>query len=175
MTIDPGRFTRAAIHCEAGEVEVRLSTQGNWQLNVRDAGESEWRLACSGDLDGGVVSPQRDLSREPVRLGDLLLDRKGRRVLVGDAEVALQNREYELLVMLASQPERVFSIAELQRGAFGYVDAVPTSRTVASHASRLRVRLREAGAAGFVVNCHGVGYKLWGGERLADASVRSAA
>jgi hypothetical protein len=27
--IDPGCFTKAAIHGEAGEVEVRLSTKGN--------------------------------------------------------------------------------------------------------------------------------------------------
>jgi len=35
-------------------------------------------------------------------------------------------------------------------------------RTLDSHASRVRCRLREAGAAGFIVNSHGRGYKLRG-------------
>lgn len=56
-TLEPGRLTRAAIHCEAGEVEVRLSAAGNWQLAVRGTGEREWRLACSGDLAAGSTLP----------------------------------------------------------------------------------------------------------------------
>jgi hypothetical protein len=40
--IDPGRFTKAAIHNEAGEVEVRLSAAGNWQLHIRDLPESHF-------------------------------------------------------------------------------------------------------------------------------------
>ncbi len=176
MAIDPGRFTRATIHSEAGEVEVRLSPQGNWQLNIRGADDREWRLACSGDLQGGAIAPKASASApEPVRLGNLLVDTEGRRAFVDDTEVPLKARVFELLAMLASQPNRVFSGEELQRDAFGYDNVVPATRTVASHASRLRVKLREAGAKGLIVNCHGVGYKLWSEVVLTDASVRPAA
>jgi DNA-binding response OmpR family regulator len=34
-------------------------------------------------------------------------------------------------------------------------------RTLDSHASRTRCKLREAGATGFIVNCHTHDYKLW--------------
>lgn len=172
-SIEPGRFTRAAIHCEAGEVEARLSAKGNWQLRIREAEDSEWRLICSGDLQGGAIAPQAE-PELPLRLGPLTFDRAGRRVFVGHAEVRLNAREFDLLAVLASGPNRVFTIAELQRGAFGYDAVVLSSRTVASHASRLRVKLREAGAGGLIVNCHGVGYKLWDGIELTAAEQRAA-
>lgn len=63
--LDPGRLTRAAIHCDADEVELRLSAAGNWQLTIRRDEDREWQLACSGDL-------------QPVR-SHLLLRRPGAR------------------------------------------------------------------------------------------------
>jgi DNA-binding winged helix-turn-helix (wHTH) protein len=171
--IEPGRFTKAAIHCEAGEVELRLSTCGNWQLSIRGTDDRDWRLACSGDLKGGAVAPSALPPRKPVRLGKLLLDLAARRVLVGDVQVGLRAREFELLALLASQPNRVFSREELMRGVWGY-EALRSTRTLATHASRLRVKLRKAGADGLIVNCHGVGYKLWNGVELASAESRAA-
>jgi DNA-binding response OmpR family regulator len=35
-------------------------------------------------------------------------------------------------------------------------------RTLDSHASRARIKLRKAGAEDFIVNCHGIGYSLGG-------------
>jgi DNA-binding response OmpR family regulator len=173
--IDPGRFTRAAIHNEAGEVEVRLSPRGFWQLRTRSTAEHDWRLACSGGLDedGPVVPPRASPDRPPVRLGKLVLDSEARRALVGETELRLRAREFELLAMLASEPNRVFGKEELMRRVWG-CEALRSSRTLDSHASRLRVALRRAGADGLVVNCHGVGYKLWDGVELAGAESRAA-
>lgn len=170
MSLDPGRFSRAAIHCEAGEAELRLSAQGNWQLQIRGRDEHEWRLACSGDLNGGGVSPVLAPRPEPVRLGKLTVDREARRALVDGEEVGLAAREFELLAMLATEPVRVFTVAELQRQAFGYEVACPKSRIVGAHASRLRTKLQRAGAEGFVVNCWGIGYRLIDGPLLAEAA-----
>ena len=89
--------------------------------------------------------------------------------------MALKAREFALLAILATQPNRVFTVEELQRRAFGYETAVRSSRTVASHACRLRVKLRKAGAGEMVLNCHGIGYKLWEGVELASAESRRAA
>jgi hypothetical protein len=38
MALEPGRFTRTAIYSDAGEVELRLSPAGNWQLAIRRSG-----------------------------------------------------------------------------------------------------------------------------------------
>ena len=132
-------------------------------------------VVCSGGLESGAIAPQPTAPPQPLRLGKLLVDTEARRVLVGDTEVALKAREFALLAILATQPNRVFTVEELQRRAFGYETAVRSSRTVASHACRLRVKLRKAGAGEMVLNCHGIGYKLWEGVELASAESRRAA
>lgn len=40
-------------------------------------------------------------------------------------------------------------------------DYLPSTRTVDTHASRVRVYLRKAGAVGYIVNFPNRGYKLW--------------
>jgi len=158
---DPGRLTRAAIHCPQGEVEVRMTTAGNWQLAIRPEGAREWRLACSGDLDGGAITGGAQAERSPLRIGALLVDLERREVWVGDRCVKLSNMEYRLLAMLAGDPSRVFEKKELLREVWGCEGII--TRTLDSHASRLRVKLRRAGAPGYVLNAHGVGYRLWDG------------
>jgi DNA-binding response OmpR family regulator len=142
-------------------------------LRIRSKDDADWRLACSGDLEGGAMTAEAAPHTEPIRLGKLMLDAAARRVLVGKAEVRLKAREFELLNTLASQPNRVFTKEELLRDVWGY-RSLGRTRTLDSHASRLRVTLREAGADGFVVNCHGVGYKLWEAVELASAEARAA-
>ena len=94
----------------------------------------------------------------PVRVGELAVDPSRREVRVAGELVRLANKEYELLLALAAEPTRVFTKAELLRDVWGY-RAPGRTRTVDSHASRLRRKLDPA-AGRFVVNCWGVGYKL---------------
>jgi DNA-binding response OmpR family regulator len=49
------------------------------------------------------------------------------------------------------------------RGVWGF-QSLGATRTLDSHASRLRRKLTDAGAAGFVVNVWGVGYRLVDGS-----------
>ena len=90
---------------------------------------------------------------------DLVVDLVTRRVAVGDRRLALAAKEYELLVRLATEPERVFTKDELLRDVWGFRSAART-RTLDSHASRLRRKLCAAGGRGYVVNVWGVGYRL---------------
>jgi DNA-binding response OmpR family regulator len=64
-------------------------------------------------------------------------------------------------VPLASEPERVFTKEQLLREVWGYM-SLGRTRTLDSHASRLRRKLRQAGAGPCVVNIWGVGYRLLG-------------
>src|SRR5579862_6334719 len=100
--------------------------------------------------------PPRD---EVLDLGDLVVDRAARRVVARGTDVALSAKEYALLVKLARDPDRVFTREVLLREVWGYRTFVPT-RTVESHASRIRCKLAAAGLPGWVVNLWGVGYKL---------------
>ena len=99
--------------------------------------------------------PRADL----VDVGELDVDRAARRVAVHGRDVALATKEYALLLRLAVEPDRVFTREQLLRDVWGYRTFVPT-RTVESHASRVRCKLAAAGLPGWIVNVWGVGYKL---------------
>jgi DNA-binding response OmpR family regulator len=94
-----------------------------------------------------------------VDLGPLVIDRAARRVLVHGHDVTLSQKELGLLVKLASDPGRVFTREQLLRDVWGYRSVAPT-RTLESHASRVRCKLAAAGLEGWIVNLWGVGYKL---------------
>jgi DNA-binding response OmpR family regulator len=101
----------------------------------------------------------RPLPSEQLRVRDLTVDLAARRVAVGRTRVQLPTKEYELLVRLASDARRVFTKQELLRDVWDF-RAPARTRTLDSHASRLRRRLAAAGGHGFVVNVWGVGYRL---------------
>jgi DNA-binding response OmpR family regulator len=97
----------------------------------------------------------------PIRVGDLSVDPVTRCVRVDGREVELANKEFALLSALASEPHRVFTKDELLRDVWGFRSKGRT-RTLDSHASRLRRKLDPDGAR-YVFNCWGVGYRLLGG------------
>lgn len=100
-------------------------------------------------------SPRAEL----IDLGEVVVDRPGRRVVVLGRRVVFPSREYALLVRMAREPDRVFTRAQLQRDVWGYRTFVRT-RTVDSHASRVRCKLAAAGLDGWMVNEWAVGYRL---------------
>src|SRR3954463_13671082 len=97
--------------------------------------------------------------RQLIDLGELVIDRAARRVRVRGRDVRLSQKELAFLVKLASEPDRVFTREQLLRDVWGYRQWAPT-RTVESHASRVRCKLAAAGLGGWIVNEWGVGYKL---------------
>jgi DNA-binding response OmpR family regulator len=157
--VSPGRFTRVSVQTAAGEIEARLSERGNWELRLRRDQETSWRMACSGDLDCGAVTTQ-PVTKEALVRGALTVDPESRRATVGDTPLRLSRKEFALLAVLATQPDRVFTKEELLATIWGYAGLART-RTLDCHASRVRRKLHAAGANGMIVNCHGVGYRLW--------------
>jgi DNA-binding response OmpR family regulator len=93
-----------------------------------------------------------------LRAGPLELDPVTRIVRLHGEEIRVSNKEFALLRVLVSDPGRTFTRQELLRSVWGFQKVVPT-RTVDSHAHRLRNKLSVAGDR-FIVNVWGVGYKL---------------
>jgi DNA-binding response OmpR family regulator len=116
-----------------------------------------------------VLRRSRPAQRERLAAGPLAIDRATRRVTVHGLPVALAAKEFELVVKLAAEPTRVFTKEELLREVWGFV-ALGRTRTLDSHASRLRRKLALAGAEGCVVNVWGVGYRLLAGEEVVRHS-----
>jgi DNA-binding response OmpR family regulator len=96
-----------------------------------------------------------------LRAGGVEIDTATRRVTVQGDRVSLPGKEYELLVKLASDPARVFTKEELLREVWGF-RSLGRTRTLDSHASRLRRRLARPSQPPYVQNVWGVGYCLLG-------------
>jgi len=94
----------------------------------------------------------------PIKVGDLSVDPASREVRVGGELIELAKKEYELLLMLASEPRRVFTKAELLRAVWDF-KTLGRTRTLDAHASRLRRKL-DPESGRFVANVWGVGYRL---------------
>jgi DNA-binding response OmpR family regulator len=106
-----------------------------------------------------VLRRARPAQREVMQAGAVRIERRTRRVTVAGARVDLAAREYELLLKLAAEPQRVFTKEELLREVWGF-RSLGRTRTLDSHASRLRRKLQAADPGPFVINVWRVGYRL---------------
>ncbi len=97
--------------------------------------------------------------REVLRAGTIEVDRTTRRVTVAGGPVPLAGKEFELLLALIADPDRVFTKEELLRDVWGF-RSLGRTRTLDSHASRLRRKLQAADSGSYVTNVWGVGYRL---------------
>ncbi|MEU6121167.1 response regulator transcription factor [Streptomyces sp. NPDC047123] len=86
--------------------------------------------------------------------GRLRIDVDSRQVTVDGRPVALTRKEFDLLYLLASQPDTVVPRKQLLQQVWG--DSW-SRRTIDTHVSSLRGKL---GASGWVVTVRGVGFKL---------------
>jgi DNA-binding response OmpR family regulator len=95
---------------------------------------------------------------ESFEIGPLRIDTATHAASLHGARVTLRRLEFELLLHLASDPQRVFHKQELLNAVWGY-RTIATTRTLDSHASRLRCKLRATGEH-WIVNVWGIGYRL---------------
>lgn len=96
----------------------------------------------------------------------LKLDPAAMTVTFRDQPVHFQGRErlprkmFDLLAALLRDPDRVWRKEELLRHVWGPAYTSTGTRTLESHACKLRTALADAGAEGWVVARWGVGYRL---------------
>jgi DNA-binding response OmpR family regulator len=99
--------------------------------------------------------------RQVARVGSLTVDCDARTAEVDSRAVTLTRLEFDLLQTLASQPRKTFTRQELTREVWGYdPHAAGPSRTLDTHAHRLRQKLEQAGAEPMVPTVRGVGWRL---------------
>jgi DNA-binding response OmpR family regulator len=101
---------------------------------------------------------RRALSADDVvQVGRLLLQRKNRRILVDDQDLALPAREFEVLWELMSPPGRTVSKRELSDKLSSFEDAL-ADNALEAFISRLRKKLSDSGAT--IRTLRGIGYLL---------------
>lgn len=100
-------------------------------------------------------------ARSVMRRGSIELDPEQRQVRAAGQQVSLTSLEYELLVVFARNPGRVFSRDDLLTRLGGFLRGAPLDRTVDIHVSNLRRKLRQAmGEKAPIETVRGVGYRL---------------
>ena len=97
----------------------------------------------------------KDAPSESVVIGDIEIRPSSRSVLVGGTEVEITRREFDLLMTLATHPNRVISRSDLLREAWPTTFVV--EKTVDVHLAGLR---RKLGPSLMVTSIRGVGYRL---------------
>ena len=109
-------------------------------------------------LKSGNSTPP--VKENAIEIGDLRIDRLKRRVYIGDREVQLVNKEYELLLFMAENPDIVFSKDSLFEHVWGQ-DAVGGTATVAVHINRLREKIEEDPSnPKYIETVWGAGYRM---------------
>jgi len=91
--------------------------------------------------------------------GDLVVNILSREVTVAGMRVELSAKEFALLATLAGDPDRVFTKRELLQMVWDFRSPGRT-RTLDSHASRLRQKLARHSDDAWIANVWGVGYRL---------------
>lgn len=107
------------------------------------------RLRESGGNGTVAESPTR------LTVGALVIDRTRHRVLFRDKTIDLVKKEFDLLLLLAENPERVFSRDEILNKVWGY-DVFPSTRTVDTHILQLRQKTDDQ----LIETVRSVGYRL---------------
>ena len=106
-----------------------------------------------------LIRRREDLENEDVvRAGDLVINTANFEVAIGGRRVSLRYKEYELLLLMASNPGRVFSREALLNRIWGY-DYLGGTRTVDVHIRRLRSKIEDAEHT-FIETVWQVGYRF---------------
>ena len=98
------------------------------------------------------------MGSQVLRLGEMSIDLERYDVTVAGRRVSLTYKEFQLLVLLASNPGRVYSRENLLSQIWGY-DYLGGTRTVDVHVRRLRSKI-EAPGRSFIETIYLVGYRF---------------
>ncbi len=103
-------------------------------------------------LKGAMKKPSSSLSYKDIRI-----DMEKRAVFLGDAVITLTYKEFELLVLLINNKDRVLTRNQILENVWGF-DFEGESRTVDMHIKTLRQKLLDGG--NYIKTVRSVGYKL---------------
>ncbi|WP_069988396.1 response regulator transcription factor [Massilioclostridium coli] len=100
------------------------------------------------------------VEKQELQIGEVRIQQDSRRTFVGEREVELKNKEYELLLFLMMNPDVVFNKETLYERIWGY-DAMGDNATVAVHINRLREKIeKDPSCPRYIETVWGAGYRF---------------
>lgn len=95
---------------------------------------------------------------QTIRIDDFIINTLGRKVSIHDQEINLTAKEFDLLLLLATNPGKVFTRQELLEIIWGY-EYFGDLRTVDVHVRRLREKIeKKTNCYEYILTKWGVGY-----------------
>lgn len=107
--------------------------------------------------NGSAAERAEPASKDRITISDLTVDLKQRTVTIGERQVELRAKEFDLLATFAQSPNTVFDREKLLNLVWGY-EYYGDSRTIDVHVTHLREKLE--GSKVKIQTVWGVGYKL---------------
>lgn len=106
-------------------------------------------------------TPLPSMSKSSIQCGEIHINEESHSAFVNENELFLTTKEFDLLCLLAKQPNRVFTPLQIFDSLWDSMGLDNDVRTVAVHVSNLRKKLESAGASSkYVYTVRGVGYKI---------------
>ncbi|HXA73139.1 MAG TPA: response regulator transcription factor [Acidimicrobiales bacterium] len=116
------------------------------------------------ELEARVRAVMRRGSAAPTTtldLGGLVIDHGTRTVTLGEAEVPMTRKEFDLLAFLATSPGRVFSREELLERVWGSTSRWQGCSTVTEHVRRVRLKIEtDPENPRWITTVRGIGYRF---------------
>ncbi|OXM17072.1 response regulator transcription factor [Paenibacillus herberti] len=108
---------------------------------------------------GNAVPDQIESQDKVITAGDLSIYPERYEVIVGQEQVSLRPKEFEVLLYLIQRPGMVITRDDLMNVVWGF-DYIGGQRTVDVHVSSLRKKLELGANSVCIESIRGVGYKL---------------
>jgi two-component system phosphate regulon response regulator PhoB len=135
---------------------VRLLNLGADDFVAKPYSMAELEARVRAVLRRGSGAPTTTLD-----LGELVIDRGTRIVTIGDAEVTMTRKEFDLLAFLATCPGRVFSREELLERVWGSTSRWQGCSTVTEHVRRVRLKIEsDPEKPRWITTVRGIGYRF---------------
>ena len=109
-------------------------------------------LSAAGETELPPQPPPKGM-----RIGELEINPKSRRVISAGREVSLTPKEFDILYFLAQNRGEVFTKEQIYEAVFGF-DGTADSSAITEHIKNIRAKLRAVGLSP-IQTVWGVGYK----------------
>lgn len=97
---------------------------------------------------------------ETINIRNLIIDKDSRRVRIENQEITLTGKEFDLLLFMAENPNRVFSREDLFDSVWG-MDACGDISTVTVHIKKVREKIEpDSSKPQYIETIWGIGYRL---------------
>ena len=153
------RSTVPVIVCSSQASEqdrVRLLNLGADDFIDKPYSMAELEARVRAVMRRGSAAPTTTLD-----LGGLVIDHGTRTVTLGEVEVPMTRKEFDLLAFLATCPGRVFSREELLERVWGSTSRWQGCSTVTEHVRRVRLKIEtDPESPRWITTVRGIGYRF---------------